>query len=286
MFAPTAQVSNDIYTDAKTIFVEHRNPSKKEYALYAKAVRQRTDISDGAKITYLEILDFDFESSQTGVCKGYSFPSTKTLAKLRGVSERTIRGHIDELVSTGVLGRARRKNTSSILYIEDVTKTSVEQHTKPCHPATAKICRSQEPPLQSVASHKASFQSTNPERQKTAIAYIDENTRNTETTTNKAVVAEKLERLKIAPDKARSLASQYPAEHIQAQVQELERRLRCRGSGDLIHNPAGWLIRAIERAEVQSLEVKKPPVPQVQPVYDELGEVTYYELSEVQEAEC
>jgi hypothetical protein len=286
MFAPTAQVSNVDYSDAESIFVEHRSPSKKEYALYAKAIRRRTDITDGAKLTYLELIDFDYESKQTGTCKGYVFPKTEKIAELRGVSERAIREHIKELISVGVLSRVRRKNTSSVIYIEDVIPKPMEQHTPASHSSTAKICRSSKALSMSVASHQVSFQLENPERQKSAAAYIDETTRISETTTRQDAVAEKLERLKISPNKAHDLAERYSPQHIEVQVCELERRLRDPRSCGLIRNPGGWLIAAIERVEVSTGEVSSPPRRQALPVFDERGNIDYYEVSELQEIGC
>jgi hypothetical protein len=283
MFPTSAPIGNAPYIDAKGVYVEPRTYTKRDYAEYAKIVRRRNDISDGAKLTYLEILEFDWESKQTGACKGFAFPSVDTLCEMRGVGERTIRGHLQELINKGILSRMRRRNSSSVLYIEDVIQTRVEQHSSFEKPRTAKICRYQKPFLPAKAKTVPSLQSDNPERQKSAIAYIDETTRIHETTTKQDVV-EKLERLKISGEKAQILAQSYPIAHIEAQIQELERRLRIGNARPSIHNPAGWLIAAIEYSQI--VPVEKKLLPKMHPVYDEQGQITHYEAVEMEGMDC
>jgi hypothetical protein len=280
MFSISAPIGNASYTDTHGLFVEPPR-TKKVYSLYAKVVRRRSDISDGAKLTYLEILDFDFAHKYTGECKGYVFPSNETLSENRGVSERTIRQHIEELIVAGVLSRVRRKNKSSLLYISSVIQSNVEQYTSESR--TAKKSRSQSPLSSTKPSEKTQPETRNQERQKSAVSYIDENTRILETTTNENdVVAQKLERLKLSPEKARSLAEGYPQEHIEKQIAELERRIR-EGQRP-IRNPAGWLITAIEVVEVEQKQTKPPT--QLRPVCNDEGEITHFEAYEFAEEQC
>ena len=84
------------------------------------------NISDGAKITYQIIDSFDWENKETGDSKGYAFPATETLAKIRHTSNRTIERHIKELEQAKLLTRLRRRNRPSILYIEDISQAEID----------------------------------------------------------------------------------------------------------------------------------------------------------------
>lgn len=86
------------------------------------------ELSDAAKITYQVIDGFDWEDKETGDSKGYAFPATETIARIRGATDRTIRRHITELEQVGMLTRVRRRNKSSILYIEDVSEEETARY--------------------------------------------------------------------------------------------------------------------------------------------------------------
>ena len=60
------------------------------------------NLSDGAKLTYIVLDSYDWEDSE-GKSKGCVFPYQSTLAKIRGISTRTIRRHLEELVNVGLL---------------------------------------------------------------------------------------------------------------------------------------------------------------------------------------
>jgi hypothetical protein len=85
-------------------------------------------LSDAAKITFQVIDSFDWESKETLDSKGYVFPAVATIAKIRRASERTIRRHLVELISVKLLTRIRRRNKSSILYIEDVSDEEAQKY--------------------------------------------------------------------------------------------------------------------------------------------------------------
>lgn len=85
-------------------------------------------VSDAAKITFQVIDGFDWESANTGDSKGYVFPATQTLAKIRHISIRTVQRHIKELVSAGLLSRKRQRNKPSILLIEDVSEAEKQEY--------------------------------------------------------------------------------------------------------------------------------------------------------------
>jgi len=88
------------------------------------------DLSDAAKITYQVIDGFDWEDKETGESKGYAFPATETIAEIRGTTTRTVRRHLKELEQVGLLTRVRRRNRSSILYIENVSDKETDRYLK------------------------------------------------------------------------------------------------------------------------------------------------------------
>jgi DNA-binding MarR family transcriptional regulator len=60
------------------------------------------DLSDGARLTYMALDSYDW-ISEDGTSKGYVYPSQATLAKVRGITERTLRRHLDELEQAGLI---------------------------------------------------------------------------------------------------------------------------------------------------------------------------------------
>lgn len=78
-------------------------------------------VSDSAKITYQVIDSFDWEDKETQTSKGYAFPSVRTIAKIRGVSDRTVQRHLTELVAAELLTKVERVGEPSLLIIEEVS---------------------------------------------------------------------------------------------------------------------------------------------------------------------
>lgn len=87
-------------------------------------------LSDGAKMTYIALDSYDWPDD-TGTSKGYVFPYQETLAKVRGVSLRTVQNHLRELSEVGLIKvecittpRGRR----NIYWIEDASKQEFERY--------------------------------------------------------------------------------------------------------------------------------------------------------------
>lgn len=79
-------------------------------------------VSDGAKITFQVISNFDWESKETRDGSGFVHPAVETIAHIRHMSVRTIQRHILELTNARLLMRVRQRNKPSILYIEAVSE--------------------------------------------------------------------------------------------------------------------------------------------------------------------
>jgi DNA-binding transcriptional ArsR family regulator len=84
-------------------------------------------VSDSAKITYQAIDSFDWEDGD-GLRKGFAYPSVQSLAAKRGVSERTIQRHIEELIEAVLLTKEERPGQTNILYIEDVSEEEAKRY--------------------------------------------------------------------------------------------------------------------------------------------------------------
>jgi DNA-binding transcriptional regulator YhcF (GntR family) len=246
--------------------VTQRTRTRRDYAQIAKALRRRTDLSDGAYRTYLEIIEFDWEDKSTGTCKGYVFPSLATLAKMRGVTVRTIERHIRELISLGLLSRERRRNQVSVLYIEELAN---------------------EPERQARRSDKNVTSIDRREATKMSIVYIDEiiTTDKPQQDTEHVDVVDQLIRLRINQHTAEQLARSYPRSYIYAKVNLLQHKLSSQTRGQPIVDTAGWLIRAIEQdyhvppqlTTIQQAQPKRQA--EVYAIDEEQGTVTIVEVA-------
>lgn len=119
-------------------------------------------LSDAAKITFQVIDGFDWEDHETGESKGYVYPAVETLANIRKTSVRTIQRHILELIEAKLLTRLRRRNKSSVLYIEEVSEIEINKYFDVIKPKNeANKSRNDK----NVVSHKA------PETTKMSFAY-------------------------------------------------------------------------------------------------------------------
>ena len=95
----------------EAVVFKRRNKIKKDVVITSNVLLcAYKTLSDGAKITYQVIEGYDWEDKETKTSKGYVFPATETLARMRDTAEQTIRRHIKELVEAKLLTRARRRN--------------------------------------------------------------------------------------------------------------------------------------------------------------------------------
>jgi len=85
------------------------------------------DLDDGAKLTYQAIDSFDWPN-QAGERKGYAYPSVPTLARLRGVSERTVQRHLDALEAVGLVKREALTGKPCRLWIEEPSAAEREKY--------------------------------------------------------------------------------------------------------------------------------------------------------------
>ena len=66
-------------------------------------LRGYPDLSDGAKLTYLTLLSFDYLDAETDAHKGIVYPSIETLMAIRGKGRSTIYAHLVELEKHGLI---------------------------------------------------------------------------------------------------------------------------------------------------------------------------------------
>src|SRR5690625_4840211 len=88
------------------------------------------NLSDGAKLTYIVLDSYDWDDGDGG-SKGYVFPYQSTLARVRKVSERTIRNHLKELINARLITAEvvnTPKGRRNIYWIEDCSQEEFERY--------------------------------------------------------------------------------------------------------------------------------------------------------------
>lgn len=191
-------------------------------------------VSQSAVLTYLAICTFDYAQGEQGERKGYVFPLTSTISRMRGLSERTIREHLAQLISGGYLVRQRRRNKSSVLRI----------------------------PQSPTPIQKTPYKSTNRERQKTAVAYIGKKKEKIiKQHVVKNLTLEKLLRIGVNERVALRLCQNHQAEYICSKLDLLAQQLQKVSFGKSIRNPAAWLVQAIEADYQAPIPEEQQPQP-------------------------
>jgi DNA-binding MarR family transcriptional regulator len=88
------------------------------------------NLSDGAKLTYMTLDSYDW-TDEDGTSKGYVYPSQATLAKVRGITERTLRRHLDELEQVGLITTeavTTAHGKHNVYVIHDASDEEVERY--------------------------------------------------------------------------------------------------------------------------------------------------------------
>jgi len=108
--------------------IRRRNTLKNHYTMTSNVILfGYSQLSDSEKLTYQAIDSFDWSDGE-GKRKGYAFPSLTTLARRRGVDERTLRRHLAALENTGLLRRELRAGQPSLLWIEEPSEQESERY--------------------------------------------------------------------------------------------------------------------------------------------------------------
>jgi hypothetical protein len=108
--------------------IRRRNTLKNHFTMTSNVILfGYAQLSDSEKLTYQAIDSFDW-SDQDGKRKGYAYPSLTTLARLRGVDERTLRRHLAGLEGAGLLRREERAGKPSLLWIEEPSVEESERY--------------------------------------------------------------------------------------------------------------------------------------------------------------
>ncbi len=108
--------------------IRRRDRLKKHYTTVSNIIIfGYQGLSDSEKLTYQAIDSFDW-SDGGGLRKGYAYPSLRTLARLRGLDERTLRRHLVSLEEVGLLRREARVGQPSLLWIEEPSEHESEAY--------------------------------------------------------------------------------------------------------------------------------------------------------------
>lgn len=120
--------------DNDQVQIRRRNRLRHHYTMTSNVILfGYTAVGDAEKLTYQAIDSFDW-SDGGGLRKGYAYPSLRTLAALRGISERTIRRHLAALEFVGLLTRELRPGRTSVLWIEEPSANENESYLGRLHP--------------------------------------------------------------------------------------------------------------------------------------------------------
>lgn len=110
-----------------TATIRRRNRLKKHYTMTSNVIifGYQDKLTDAEKLTYQAIDSFDWPDG-SGERKGYAYPSIATLARLRGMSERSIQRHLESLERAGLLTREVRPGKPNFLWIEEPSTEEAE----------------------------------------------------------------------------------------------------------------------------------------------------------------
>src|SRR5690242_17980647 len=112
-----------------TATIRRRNRLKRHFTVTSNVIifGYAGKLTDAEKLTYQAIDSFDWPDSD-GERKGYAYPSIATLARLRGVSGRTIQRHLENLEAVGLLTREARPGQPNYLWIEEPSSQEAEKY--------------------------------------------------------------------------------------------------------------------------------------------------------------
>ena len=103
--------------------LKHRSPiDAKGYTMLMNCVLYDPALSDGAKVTYISLLDY---ARQDDNC----FPGQAKLAERRRMTERSVRNHLGELEKRGLIAIEQRGHMKTNIYwLEDIKNVYVPPH--------------------------------------------------------------------------------------------------------------------------------------------------------------
>lgn len=212
------------------------------------------DLSDGAKLTYLVLLSFDYLDAESDGHKGIVYPSIETLMAIRGKGKSTIYAHLAELEKHGLaevlIGEGIR------LY--NPLEGEIGEDRRLC-PSTSQTAVTASHSGSQSPSRRASDEISGRDKDATSPTLtfqksgrlLREEEENQETEQyqyseagERELVVEKLRKLGFELSLARQFAQRYGPERIDEQITNLCRALQ---SGVQVQSYPRWLYRAIER---------------------------------------
>jgi hypothetical protein len=120
--------SREMMEEMDQVNIRRRDRLKKHYTTVSNVIIfGYRGLTDSEKLTYQAIDSFDWSDGE-GLRKGYAYPSLRTLARLRGLDERTLRRHLSALEEAGLLRRELRVGQPSLLWIEEPSEQESEAY--------------------------------------------------------------------------------------------------------------------------------------------------------------
>lgn len=238
-------------------------------------------LSDGARLTYLVLLSFDYLEREQGDHKGVVFPTVETLMAKRRKSRSTIYSHLAELEAYGLIetipgvGWKLYNPPECLQDAHPTTKlsensTAVTDDYSALQPYPQTSLPSADAP--SVLAHAPT-----PEFRKSGQSIKDEEEEITQPKQKQYSMAEKnqahgeaqrvvrdLQKFGFAPWLASKFLQRYGTQRVQRQLCHLEAQLK---RGVVIQNGARWLYRAIECDYQFPQQQKQPPRQANRPQY-------------------
>lgn len=235
-------------------------------------LRGYPDLSDGAKLTYLVLLSFDYINTETDAHKGIVYPSLETLMAIRGKGRSTIYAHLAELEKHGLIeiligdgirlynpleGETHEERRVCPSYSQSAATDSHSGSQSPSRNTSDDISRGEEPATSSTLTFQKSGRLLREEEEKIKTKQYQYSEAGEG---ERKLVVEKLRKLGFDQSLARQFALRFSPERIDEQITNLCRALQ---SGAYVQSYPRWLYRAIERDYTFDDTPAVPPAPRL-----------------------
>jgi hypothetical protein len=220
------------------------------------------ELSDGALLTYIALLSFDFFDSERGDHKGVAYPSIETLCAKRGKSRSTIYSHLAELEQCGLIAPIpgvgwrlynppeRPVDPQPTIHWSESKGAATDNDSAREDNAQMSLPSADTPSMQEpfacTPKFRKSGQGIKEEEEEITIPKQKQYSEAGETQAHgeEQRVVMHLQECGFAPWLAHKFIQQYGTQRVRRQLLHLDAQRR---RGVLIQNCARWLYRAIER---------------------------------------
>lgn len=226
-----ADLPVDPYVEDTEPRAQERNPEKAcGFAPVSNVLaRGLVRVSDGALCTYLTLKSFAGLSPDV-------FAGQKTIAEARGITERAVRKHLQELEDAGLITSKRRgQGRTAILYLEDMPTKACREYLKRWRSGVPSV------PVKTGTSVPVKTGTRKP-------VLLERQEEPTKKNNNKAVVASadadrataRMVAIGVRPPQQRKLLAKYEPEILNRRLDYIE------ANPEKVNNPAGFLVSALE----------------------------------------